>query len=247
MGKSMIFTSVAGLVYIDTGNIENTKSILEDMGLSGFISPLHEPDEKNKIKHYHIQCIRPLQHGLGLKMWRDIANTAEFLNGYVQILDYPHAYAKYLLHLDNPEKQQFIDKNDTNINYYDYITTFGNPPKYEEYIMIDDEKKKTKSNKSEILKDIIQYCNEFQITNYASLCNIVIDQKPEWFDACMKNSTPIIAYMRSMEYAFGSKGNVRGRDMLSDNDERKVISILRGEQPNVSGYDIDLLTKYMDC
>lgn len=223
------FDSIAGEVYPSSGNIDETIKLLVENGFSGYCSPLHNPDDFDKEPHYHIQVIRPIRKGLSLATWRDVAQVCKFANGFVKILDYPHSYAQYLLHLNHPEKEQFEES----------VREFGDIIPYKEYIKVNDFKRKVSDEQSNYLKDIFQFCLEAGITNYASLVNICLVDKEEWLSTVTKNTTPIIAYMRSLEYAWGGKRKGTIRDNISDKVERRVVELFtKEENPHIIEDDI---------
>lgn len=245
MSKENTWWSVSGLVYPSTGNLNETLNLLIQNGFNGYASPLHEPDDKEKLTHYHINVVRPIKAGLTLKRWRDLFDVCKLVNGYVQVNDYPIKAARYLLHLDQPLKQQFLNyevhefesqySTDNPVLIY-----FGQPPDYNQFILMSDNTKKVKDDIDKIYSDIINWCNDNNCLNYASLMNYAISCRTEWTPIIRKNCNSIIAYMRSLEYAYGKSVNVR--DKFSDSQERKVISIYSGRSSgSLSSNDIDCL------
>lgn len=75
------------------------------------ISPLHEPDEDDECEHWHVVYRHPGPIVLkgACKIIRQISYDAQIHvhNDYVLALHHPKVYQRYLVHLDNPEKQQF--------------------------------------------------------------------------------------------------------------------------------------------
>lgn len=79
---------------------------LRSQGLVGFISPLHTPDEEGRKPHHHVMLRFP-----SVKSASQIQDIAETVNGskVVEPVQDWRGYARYLLHLDQPNKQQFAD------------------------------------------------------------------------------------------------------------------------------------------
>jgi len=79
---------------------------LRSQGLVGFISPLHTPDEEGRKPHHHV-----LLQFDSLKSASQIQDISETVNGsrVVEPVQQWRGYARYLLHLDQPNKQQFAD------------------------------------------------------------------------------------------------------------------------------------------
>lgn len=225
------FTCVSGLVYPESGDVEETIRRLVDNGMSGYVSPLHKADDEINKPHYHIDCNMPCRKGLSLQRWRDIASVCGFANGYVSIRNYPRKSARYLLHLDNPEKEQFEDKT---------VRTFGDPLPYDLFIQLDDEKEALKAQRIDYFPDVIKWVSQYQCISYASLLLYAINNKDEWVDTIRKNSSPILAFMRSLEYACTRSDNRCDKYSLAD--EEKVISIIMGKSDKpINSKDIEIL------
>lgn len=71
------------------------------------ISPLHAPDDENNAEHYHV--IYKHENSIRFEYASRILNaTGVPANGYVEPCSRPCGYQRYLLHLDDGEKQQFV-------------------------------------------------------------------------------------------------------------------------------------------
>lgn len=103
-GQTQRYRMWAFIVYPDSAP-DGWISILREQGLMGYISPLHTPDEKDKKQHYHVMLRFENQ-----KSESQIDDISKSVNGSkpraVQVWT---AYARYLLHLDDPQKEQFAD------------------------------------------------------------------------------------------------------------------------------------------
>ena len=82
--------------------------VLRDTHMPFAVSPLHQPDEKDSEPHYHVIY----KHGNPVQLktaWRFL-EPIKFLavHGYIEPTYSPHGYMRYLIHLDDPEKEQFI-------------------------------------------------------------------------------------------------------------------------------------------
>lgn len=72
------------------------------------VSPLHQPDDDDECEHWHVIY----KHGNSVQftpVYKWITSHPEFQvhNDFVLALYRPDVYQRYLLHLDNPEKEQF--------------------------------------------------------------------------------------------------------------------------------------------
>lgn len=98
----------AGIIYPDSvkpGWVDR----IRDTHIKCFVSPLHEPEEESerqKKPHKHLLLMFDKQTSL-----RQAIETFEFITGleekYVEIIRSLPGYARYLLHLDDQDKQQF--------------------------------------------------------------------------------------------------------------------------------------------
>lgn len=98
----------ASIIYPDSV-VDGWVDRIRDTHVKCFVSPLHEPEsdsEMQKKQHYHIMLMFDKQTSL-----RQAADTFEYISGlevkYCEILRSLPGYARYMLHLDDPDKQQF--------------------------------------------------------------------------------------------------------------------------------------------
>lgn len=68
-------------------------------------SPLHEPDGEEQKPHYHVIY----KHGntVTAEAMRKVIPSSVPANGHIELVYAPRNYQRYLLHLDDPEKQQW--------------------------------------------------------------------------------------------------------------------------------------------
>ena len=185
----------------DIGGIQlyaNIKYVMELNGLSGFASPVHHDSERY---HVHVMVIRPSRCGFTMSTWREIADCLNAVNSHVEVILSPHKYARYLLHLDNPEKEQFDLKS---------IKVFGNLD-YLSYIKIQDAFEKVKSDDTEIVKDILLYINTYSVTNFTDLVDFALDRSINWIPTITNRHSFFIHYMRSLEYQLNLRKNIEKR------------------------------------
>ena len=89
---------------------EDFLEILKKSHAPFVLSPLHNGDEENGKPHFH--CM--YKHGGPIKLSTAISflkpiviDTGIAANGYMESTFHPHGYMRYLLHLDDPDKEQF--------------------------------------------------------------------------------------------------------------------------------------------
>lgn len=92
------------LVYPESAP-EDWRKILKDSHGCYAISPLHAPDEDNKKPHYHVIY----RHGSPVRLSALIDAIPDSVpaNGHVERVPAPRGLQRYLIHLDDPEKEQF--------------------------------------------------------------------------------------------------------------------------------------------
>lgn len=237
------YTCVSGEVYLESGNIDECIKRLVYNGFSGYRSPVHQPDNINKKEHFHIMLLQPKQHGLQLKTWREVFDTCLLANGFVHINNYPHDSARYLIHLRNPDKQQFDNVQfvtfDDSYNNNDLVQ-FGSVPDYKEYITIEDIKK-NKNIVNSCFVEVIKFINQSELYNYASLLTYCINYKNEWIECVTKYHSVILSYMRSCVYSSRIDNSVHNKYSLAQ--ELKVISnVYTDTDSKINSTDIDCLS-----
>lgn len=93
------------LVYPDSA-VDDWVGVLRRSHCAFAISPLHAPDEEVKKPHWHVMY----NSGNGpvtLSAAKKKIPAEGPANGYVEITASPQGYMRYLIHLDDPEKEQF--------------------------------------------------------------------------------------------------------------------------------------------
>lgn len=168
--KSNVRTrNYASVVYPESAP-KDWIDILEQLKIPCFISPLHDSDVNadGEIKkaHYHVML-----------MFDNVKTVDQAKAIFLQIggvgcetVNSVRAYARYLCHLDNPDKFQY----DTNLvkmfGGADYMTATG-----------------TMADKAKAIREMIQFINENDIICFADLLEFASINRSQWFD-CLINS-----------------------------------------------------------
>lgn len=118
------------------------------------ISPLHAPDEDNDCEHWHVIYKHP--SSVRLKPVAEFLSSLDipWHNNFFLALHHPNNYQRYLLHLDNPEKEQFRGQTD--------LTVVNNFP-------VNLMRELSIPDKLKLQMEIEQFANEFNIFEYASM------------------------------------------------------------------------------
>lgn len=170
----------ACVVYPDSAP-DDWPDILQEQFVPAFISPLHDsdinPNGEKKKKHYHVMLMFE-----GVKTNEQAKEIFDKIGGVgCERVNSLRGYARYLCHLDNPEKAQY------NVNHVicfcgvDYMDTIG--------LAID---------KYVAISDILDYIEEADIVNYSRLLMMCKEQRFDWFRVLCDNGSYVVKeYIKS--------------------------------------------------
>lgn len=135
-----------------------------------FVSPLHDQDVdplgKPKKSHYHVMVMFE-----GKKSDRQVRDFFERFGGVgCEVVQSIRGYARYLCHLDNPEKHQYDVNAVTCYAGADYMGTIGLP-----------------IDRLKTIRDMQEFCIKYRVRSFYLLCNYAMDNKPDWF-RCLTES-----------------------------------------------------------
>lgn len=158
----------AFIVYPDSAPVE-WKKLLRLSFVSSAVSPLHSPDPdgsgEERKKHYHV-----LLDYDSLKSYDQVKSLALELNASNPIIiSNPSGYYRYMIHKDNPDKEQFV-------NGFEAIEKFNgfDSGKFENF---------TKAQTRAFKNDILKLIEKNNITEYEVLITFFLDnQDVENFD-----------------------------------------------------------------
>lgn len=153
---------------------ENWKQIITDTGLPMAISPLHDkdvnPTGEEKKSHYHIICYYE-----NATTYNNVKqNVTDRLNGTIPIkLESMRGMYRYHLHLDNPEKYQYDDRDRMFFNGFD----------------IDFASKLTRTEINKLIREIHTFINNNDIVEYIDLLDILKDNDlVDMYDIAISNT-----------------------------------------------------------
>lgn len=165
----------ACVVYPDSAP-KDWVNILEDFHVPAFISPLHSVDVDNgtgelKKAHYHVLLMFE-----GPKTYRQFDRIRFAIGGvgreYVQS---KRGYARYLCHLDNPEKAQYPPDYVISLSGADYMETIGDG-----------------YNRHTVIMEMCKYCRHHKVRTFSQLMDFALANEPDWARCLMKDSTLIM-------------------------------------------------------
>lgn len=173
----------ATVVYPESAP-NNWMNILAEQLVPAFISPLHDddvnPDGEIKKAHYHVLIMFD-----GVKTVEQAKEVFDMIGGVgIEVVKVIRSYARYLCHLDNPDKHQYSTNEVRALSGADYHSIIG--------LAID---------KYEAIGDMIEFCEDNNITSYAVLLNWARSNKFEWFRVLCDSATLVMReYLKSRKW-----------------------------------------------
>lgn len=174
----------AGVVYPDSAPedwIDRLRSLMVD----AFVSPLHDKDcnadGEVKKAHWHVL----LMFG-SMKTQEQAREAMEQFGCTVspERVRNMRGYARYLCHLDNPEKYQYNQADVIAVGGADYLSAIGLP-----------------TDKYEMLMQMMNFCDENKIYGYATLVRYARSNRPDWFRCLADNGTVMMKeYLKSARW-----------------------------------------------
>lgn len=189
--KSVEARNFATVVYPESAP-ENWREILQDLKTAVFISPLHDcdcnPDGEVKKAHYHVMLMYE-----GKKTLNTIRELCSTFGGVgCEKVESKRGYARYLCHLDNPEKAQYNP---------DDVTTYGG----ENYHVVIG----TVLDKYKAIREMIAYCKDNKIISYAELVEYCMAERDDWFRVLADNGTYMIKeYLKSKDWTMNREHSI---------------------------------------
>lgn len=149
------------------------------------------PDGSKKKPHYHVMIMFENPRSVN-----SIANYSLMCggNGYLEQIISRRGYARYLCHLDNPEKFQY--------NPEKCIHALCGADYAKEIISLAE----AKANKLMMITEILQFIDDNQIHIYADLIRFCAHLRPDWLEILMGSSGHLVKdYIRSEAYGYKDK------------------------------------------
>lgn len=159
-------------------------SILDKQHVQAFVSPLHDrdinPDGEAKKPHWHV-----------LVMFDSVKTVAQAQELFEQIggvgcqkVNSVRGAARYLCHMDNPEKAQY-DSGD--------VRAFAGAD-YNEICSL-------ASDKYRVIREMIAFCEDNNIINFADLLVYASENRNDWFRVlCDSGAFVVKEYLKSRKW-----------------------------------------------
>lgn len=173
----------ATIVYPESAPNE-WQDILAQQFIPAFISPLHDkdvnPTGEPKKEHYHVVIMFD-----SVKTEEQAKEIIDLIGGVgLEKVNSIRGYARYLCHLDNPEKSQYDESSVRSLCGADYINTIG---------LITD--------KYKAISEIIDYCKEYNIFSFSDLLEYCKEERFDWFRVLCDNGTYVVEkYLKSKSW-----------------------------------------------
>lgn len=173
----------ATIVYPESAP-DNWKTILEEAMVPAFISPLHDKDVNpdGEIKKAHFHVILAFESVKTLEQAQDIIYKIGGVG--CQPVVSLRGNARYLCHLDNPEKYQYSVDDVLCLCGADYASTINLP-----------------TDKYKAIKEMIEFCRTEKIYLYSDLLDYCAVNRSDWFRVLCDNGTVVImTYLKSLQF-----------------------------------------------
>lgn len=148
----------AGIVAADSAPVD-WREQLKASHAPYAISPLHTPDKENPFEHYHV--VYKHSNTITLQTARKVIVPGIFKNDYLLLLHHPRLYQRYLIHLDDPDKQQFPQGRDA----IEIINSFP----------LDLTRDFSQEERAQQRNDVFEFIRDYAITEYADLIDALME------------------------------------------------------------------------
>lgn len=196
--------SWATMIYEESAP-ENWLALLEDLHIDAFVSPCHDsdvlPGGEPKKPHWHV-----LVSFSSVKSREQVKEVFDVIGGVgAEKIESFRNHARYLCHLDNPDKARYQESDVKAFGCLDYLEVIGVP-----------------SDKYEVIGEMIDFCDVNKIFSYAQLMRITRKYKPTWYRALCDNASWVMK-----EYLKAALWESQSPTVIAD--ETKLVDPATGE------------------
>lgn len=174
----------ATVVYPDSAP-EDWQETLSGHFIPTFISPLHDKDKnptgEDKKPHYHIMIMFD-----NVKTNEQAKAIFDLIGGVgCEVVNSIRGYARYLCHLDNPEKVQYPTDQVRALGGADYFRVIDLP-----------------TDRYEIIAQMMDYIDLHNVYDVRTLMRYARNERPDWYRSLCDNSMLVIKeYLKSAYWA----------------------------------------------
>lgn len=174
----------ATIVYPDSAP-DGWQEILENEFVPAFISPLHDsdvnPNGEKKKPHYHV--IIMFDSVKTKEQAQEIFNKIAGVG--CDIVNSIRGYARYLCHLDNPEKHRYSELNVRSLCGADYRSTIG-----------------LTSDKYIALGEMQDFCEQYDVLSFYLLSKYAKKHREDWYRIlCDCGAVYMREYLKSRKWS----------------------------------------------
>lgn len=191
--KDLRTRNFASVVYPDSAPAD-WLSILSSYNVECFVSPLHDqdynPDGELKKPHYHVLVMFPGK--------KSESQVNEFFSSFGAVgredVVSVRGYARYLCHLDNPEKHKYPPSEVLSLGGADYLEIIT--------LAID---------RLSAITEMMAFCREEHIIAFADLCDYAALHKYDWFRVlCNSGAVIMKEYIKSNKWRIDQENYAHG-------------------------------------
>jgi len=174
------FRNYAAVVYPDSSP-EDWQQTLAEQFVPALISPLHDmdtnPDGEIKKPHWHVMLVYDAPKTT--EQAEDIFKLISAVG--CEVVQSIRGYARYLCHLDNPEKHQYPPEDVRALCGADYTSLIG-----------------LVTDKYKAIREMIDHVKMNNIYSYSELLDYCSQERFDWFRVLCDNGTVVIKeYLKS--------------------------------------------------
>lgn len=166
--------------------------ILEQTFVPCFVSPLHDKDKNQKAEdelkkpHYHLVVMFD-----SVKTNEQAKELFDKIGGVgCERVSSLRGYARYLIHLDNPDKVRYSAEDIKQLGGADWHKAIA-----------------TTNDKYTAVREMCQFCMESDITSYSELFEYAMLNREDWFRILCDSATIVIKeYLKSKAWDNARKG-----------------------------------------
>ena len=185
MAAARRFRNFATVVYPDSEDTpDNWLSILEEFKTPVLVSPFHDSDlnvtGEPKKPHYHVLIMFE-----GMKSQDQVRELFDQIGGVgLETVNSLRGYARYLCHLDNPDKFQYSPAEVRQMSGADFLEIIALP-----------------SDKYEMIGERIDYCQAEMVFSYAALLIYARTNRNDWFRILCDSGTIVMKeFLKSLRW-----------------------------------------------
>ena len=170
----------AFLVYPDSAPAD-WRDKLTEAHVEALISPLHDkdknPDGTPKKPHWHVLVMYS-----SVKTWAQAQQLRDSVGGVGrEEVASTRGYARYLCHLDNPEKAQYSPDDVVELGGADYMSIT-----------------RRAADSTKAVRDMLGYIRENDVLFFCDFMDYCADERPDWFEVLLGgNIYPVYTYLKA--------------------------------------------------